>query len=219
MRNAYRNRNSGEKKLTDDFSDIEINSFDDEDKEDSNKEIEEAFNSTFQKDDVVVSDSITIGSAINYTFPVEIEHDIGTIKRKEQGYGGRVVKYEIDNTQLWEQMLRIIHHRIKVGGGKHCLLNIRTISRQITRTCNIKSIAAVEREAIKLMRQKFGVIDPTDDKEYRGLKNLRGTLNFWGTVGGRTKNNRKRVARVYQVTDGEKIMGFIERVIKIERRT
>ena len=94
-------------------------------------------------------------------------------------------------------------------------MNARTISRQITREGNIRSISAVEREAVSLIRENFGVEDPQDPKVYRGLKRLRGTLSFWGTVGGKTRNNRKRIARVYEVNDGRKIMKYIEDVIKV----
>ena len=130
---------------------------------------------------------------------------------------GRVIKYEIDKDQLWHQMLRIIWHRIKMSSGTACLLNLRTISKQITRECNIKSIAAVEGEVISLMSTKFGVKDIDSVKEPRGLKKLRGTAEFWGTVGSRTKHNRKRVARVYAVKDPTRIVKYIEGVIDVTK--
>lgn len=130
---------------------------------------------------------------------------------------GKIIKYEIDPDALWNEMLRIIHHRIMMSSGSACLLNLRTISKQLTRECNIKSITAVEGEVIRLMSQNFGVKDIDSPKEPRGLKKLRGTVKFWGTVGSRTKHNRKRVARVYAVKEPTAILEYIEGVINVER--
>jgi hypothetical protein len=123
---------------------------------------------------------------------------------------GKVIKYEIDKDLLWKQVLLIIRHRINMSGGTSCLLNLRTISKQITRECNIKSVAAVEGEVIRMVSENFGVKDIDSSKEPRGLKKLRGTIEFWGTVGSRTKHNRKRVARVYAIKEPKKIVKYIE---------
>ena len=128
---------------------------------------------------------------------------------------GRVIKYKIDKELLWKQVLKIIWHRIKMSGGTSCLLNLRTISKQITRECNIKSIAAVEGDVIEMVSENFGVKDIDSTKEPRGLKNLRGTIEFWGTVGSRTKHNRKRVARVYAIKEPQKIVRYIEGEIDV----
>lgn len=133
---------------------------------------------------------------------------------------GKIAKYDIDSGLLWTEVLRIIHHRIAMSRGTSCLLNLRTISKQITRQSNIGSIAAVEGQVIRLVSDKFGIKDIEDDEDDltpEGLVGLRDTIEFWGTVGSRTKHNRKRVARVYQVTDPKGIVSYIEEAIKIEK--
>jgi len=169
-----------------------------------------AYNSTFENDPdeqplVVVFEPVTQDTSGN--------NIIGKVIVRK----GKIIKYEIDNDLLWNEMMRIIWHRIKMSSGTACLLNLRTISKQITRECNIKSITAVEGEVIKLMSQNFGVKDIDDVKEPRGLKKLRGTVEFWGTVGSRTKHNRKRIARVYAVKKPTAIVKYIEGEIDVKR--
>lgn len=165
-----------------------------------------AYNDTFQDEEPKI---VVFGKAEQNTSE---ENIIGKVIVRK----GRVIKYEIDSELLWKQVLRIIYHRIQMSRGTACLLNLRTISKQLTRECNIKSIAAVEGEVIKLMSDKFGVKDIDSPKEPRGLKKLRGTAEFWGTVGSRTKHNRKRVARVYAVTNPQKIIEYIEGVLDVK---
>lgn len=130
---------------------------------------------------------------------------------------GRVIKYEINNDLLWKHLLYIIWHRIQMSRGTSCLLNLRTISKQITRECNIKSITAVEGAVIKMVSENFGVKDIDSEKEPRGLKKLRGTIEFWGTVGSRTKHNRKRIARVYAIIEPKEIVKYIEGEIDVKK--
>ncbi|MBD3405102.1 MAG: hypothetical protein GF411_03070 [Candidatus Lokiarchaeota archaeon] len=129
---------------------------------------------------------------------------------------GQVIKYEINDELLWAHVLRIIHHRLKLSGKNGCLINLRTISKQIVRECNIKSIKSVEGALIRLMSERFGVQDIDSEKIPRGLKKLRGTAEMWGTVGSRTKHNRKRVARVYAIRKPLQVMEYIEGVIQID---
>lgn len=124
---------------------------------------------------------------------------------------GKVIKYNIYDDKLWNIIMEIFYHRIIVSGGTQCLLNLKTISRQITRTTNISSIAAVEQSVIRLVSERFGVRTKHGGKRPRAsISELKGTLKFWGHVGGSTANSRKRVAIVYQVIDGRKIMKYIE---------
>ena len=166
----------------------------------------ETYNETFSVQDF--SAIPIVDDIFNDTSDDEI---IGTIVMRK----GKVIKYEIDRDLLWIQVIKIIYHRINKSGGTPCLLNLHTISKQIERECNIKSIAAIEGKVIELVCEKFGVKDINDPKEHRGLDALRNTITFWGTVGSRTKHNRKRLARLFEITDVKRIMKYIEGELNI----
>jgi hypothetical protein len=174
-------------------------------------EILDAYNHTFpdkeDKGEVDFSFSVTVdGIKKNITHPDDQKIIIGEIIEKD----GKVIKYDICPVKLWIELMKIIYHRVNAAAGTSCLLNVRSISRQITREGNIDSITAVEREVIKIFRTKFGVkdVDP-NTREYRGLKKLRKTITLWTTLGNK-KKSRKRPVRIYQVQNGKKIMEYIE---------
>lgn len=175
-------------------------------------ELEKAWNESFTEEEVEVSSSITVGQAINYT--AQPEYIIGTHDWKN----GKPSDYEIFEDDLWVHMLRFIHHRLTAAKGTSCLINIRTMSRWITEQANIKSMWAVEKAALKVFMERFGVSDVVDEEpEKRGWKKLRGTTEFWGTLGGRGSEGKKRLARLYQVIKPTKLMKYIEGEINLEQ--
>ena len=175
-------------------------------------EMQEVWNESFSDNEVVVSDSITVGTAVNYTAP--LEHEIG----KHDWKDGKPSDYEIFDDKLWVHMLRFIHLRLSAARGTGCLINIRTMSRWITEQANIKSMWAVEKATLKVFMERFGVSNVVDEEpESRGWKPLRGTTEFWGTLGGRGAEGKKRLARLYQVTKPKKLMKYIEGEVDLER--
>lgn len=174
-------------------------------------EVEKTWNESFNDDEVEVSDSITVGIAVNYTSPPE--YTIGTHDWKD----GKPSDYRIFDDDLWIHMLRFVHHRLSAVKGTGCLINIRTMSRWITEQANIKSMWAVEKAALKIFKERFGVSDDVDkEPEKRGWKKLRNTTEFWGTLGGRGAEGKKRLARLYQVTNPRKLMKYIEGEINLD---
>ncbi|MDF1538700.1 MAG: hypothetical protein P1Q69_07340 [Candidatus Thorarchaeota archaeon] len=129
---------------------------------------------------------------------------------------GRVIKYVIDYEVLWVFFLVILHYRL-MRGGDVCLINLRSISKQIKREGNIKSIVAIEKTLIDLVKWRFGV-DVKDKKPYgmeRTIDELVGTMEFWNSVGGRKSldgsEKRRSTAIVLQVSEGLSLIDYIKK--------
>lgn len=188
----------------------------DDDQRQPSEEEMDIYNETFNENDdsLSFSDSITVGNVYNWTTD-EMEYVIGT----RDGDGRYVMFYD----RVWERLLRVIYYRLQVVRGSSCLLNMRSLSEQVREESNIKSIVTIENTMIELLQTAFGVSDPEDPSEDHFRKSddiideLKNTLEFWGTLGRRTKSkkNQRRAVRVYQVKDGcgKKIMRYIEREI------
>lgn len=175
-------------------------------------EAEAVWNESFTNNDIEVSESITVGQAINYTY--QPEYTIGTHDWKD----GKPSDYEIFDDDLWVHMLRFIHIRLTAARGTGCLINVRTMSRWITEQANIKSMWAVEKAAQRVFMDRFGVSDDVDEEaKTRGWKKIRNTTEFWGTLGGRGAEGKKRLPHLYQVTKPRKLMKYIEGEIDLDK--
>lgn len=171
-------------------------------------ELLEAFNQTCERGDFDMT-SITVGGGIVNMSDGSYKYDIG-IEVKEQGKSA----YEVNKDALWEQVLRIVHRR--ATKGKRGLIGIRTICRQITEECTITSITIVEKNVIPMFKERFGIADPWEDREYNGYKGLRRTLKWWGTIGGES-NPGRRTKRIYEIINADRLIEYIEGEINIER--
>lgn len=175
---------------------------------DSDNELFEAFNQTCEQGDFEISSITVSGELINISDGSHKYH-IGT-EIKEPGKS----TYEVDEDALWEQVLRIIHRRALKG--EQGLINIRTVCRQIKEECTITSITIIEKNVIPMFKERFGVPDPWEGREYNGYKGLRGTIKWWGTIGGES-NPGRRTKRLYEITNAKKLIEYIEGEIDIEK--
>jgi len=170
-------------------------------------ELLEVFNQTCERGDFDIT-SITVSGGIVNMSDGTHKYFIGT-ERKEPGIP---TKYKVDKEALWEQVLRIVHRR--TCKSKNGLLNIRTICNQIIEECTITSIKIVENNTIPMFKERFGISDPWEDKEYNGYKGLRGTIQWWGTIGGES-NPGRRVKRLYSIINATKLIEYIEGEIDV----
>ena len=174
------------------------------------KELLEAFNQTCDNDGFEIS-SITIGggSLVNMSDGTHRYH-IGTETIEE----GKPKSYDIDDDALWEQILRIVYLRARKGSRS--LISLYTICRIITDECTVTNMTIIGKHVVPMFKERFGVSDAGEDREYNGYKGLRGTIKWWGTIGGNS-NPGRRTKRMYEITNARKLIKYIEGEIDVEK--